>query len=90
MSIASISEEFNANLSDAYQDTPLSAPVPPLTIASTGDGLGGNGQMLGNDLATVGGGVNAGETICFKCLSFWLVIGATLGLLVLYRDRIVK
>lgn len=90
MSIASISNEFAANLSDAYEDTPLGAPIPPITIASTGDGLGGNGQMLGDNLAVVGGGLNAGEAICFKCLSFWIAIAAAFGLLVLYRDRIIR
>ena len=77
---------------DAYSDTPQGHPVPPLTTASTGDGSGGTGQMLGNDLATVGTGPNLPNSMmyCQKCVIAWIAITGALVLAVIYRKKIVR
>lgn len=74
---------------DAYSDLPQGNAIPPMTIASTGDGLGGNGQMLGDDLATVGGGLNAGSTlggVCKKCAWFWIIVIGALAFFAFKRN----
>lgn len=77
---------------DAYSDLPQGHAIPPLTLASTGDGLGGNGQILGNDFASVGGDINAGTSfqgICKKCAWFWIGVTGVLVFLVWQRHRFV-